>query len=53
MPKRTDFTEWAEDQLAPLGQIRIKSMFRLGLEAAVRARAAKLPKKKKPGYAPG
>jgi len=27
MPKRTDFTDWAEEQLAPLGAIRIKSMF--------------------------
>ena len=27
MPKRTDFTDWAEDQLSPLGLIRIKSMF--------------------------
>ena len=27
MPKRTDFTEWAEEQLSPLGTIRIKSMF--------------------------
>lgn len=27
MPKRTDFTNWVEEQLAPLGVIRIKSMF--------------------------
>lgn len=27
MPKRNDFTDWAEDQLAPLGTIRLKSMF--------------------------
>jgi DNA transformation protein len=27
MPKRTDFTDWAEEQLSPLGTIRIKSMF--------------------------
>lgn len=27
MPKRTDFTDWVEDQLSPLGTIRIKSMF--------------------------
>lgn len=27
MPKRTDFTDWVEEQLAPLGAIRIKSMF--------------------------
>jgi len=27
MPKRTDFTDWVEEQLAPLGVIRIKSMF--------------------------
>ena len=27
MPKRTDFTDWAEEQLSPLGLIRIKSMF--------------------------
>ena len=27
MPKRTDFTNWVEEQLAPLGAIRIKSMF--------------------------
>jgi len=27
MPKRTDFTDWAEEQLSPLGAIRIKSMF--------------------------
>lgn len=27
MPKRTDFTDWVEEQLAPLGTIRIKSMF--------------------------
>ena len=27
MPKRTDFTDWAEEQLAPLGRIRITSMF--------------------------
>ncbi len=125
MPKRTDFTDWAEEQLAPLGLIRIKSMFgafgfyaddlffaivdddvlyfkaddinrarfveagceifrypmkdgsfnelsyyqapetalddqtemlawaRLGLEAAVRARAAKLPKRRKPPFGPG
>ena len=27
MPKRTDFIDWAEEQLAPLGAIRVKSMF--------------------------
>ena len=27
MPKRTDFTDWAEEQLSPLGAIRIRSMF--------------------------
>ncbi|HMA49790.1 MAG TPA: TfoX/Sxy family protein [Magnetospirillaceae bacterium] len=27
MAKRNDFTEWAEEQLAPLGIIRLKSMF--------------------------
>lgn len=27
MPKRTDFTDWAEEQLSPLGAIRVKSMF--------------------------
>jgi DNA transformation protein len=27
MPKRTDFTDWAAEQLSPLGAIRIKSMF--------------------------
>jgi len=27
MAKRTDFTDWAEDQLSPLGSIRIKPMF--------------------------
>jgi hypothetical protein len=27
MAKRTDFTDWAEDQLAPLGTIRVTSMF--------------------------
>jgi DNA transformation protein len=124
MPKCTDFTDWAEEQLAPLGLIRIKSMFgafgfyaddlffaivdddvlyfkaddinrarfveagceifrypmkdgsfnelsyyqapetalddqtemlewaRLGLEAAVRARAAKPPKRRKPEFEP-
>lgn len=126
MAKRNDFTDWAEEQLAPLGTIRLKSMFgafglyadelffalidddvlyfkaddvtrarfveagcevfrypmkdgsmmelsyyqapetalddqtdlldwaRLGLEAAVRARAAKLPKKaRQSGFEPG
>jgi DNA transformation protein and related proteins len=27
MAKRNDFTDWAEEQLAPLGAIRLKSMF--------------------------
>lgn len=27
MAKRTDFIDWAEEQLSPLGLIRIKSMF--------------------------
>jgi len=27
MTKRTDFTDWAEEQLSPLGTIRIHSMF--------------------------
>lgn len=27
MPKRTDFIDWAEEQLSPLGLIRVKSMF--------------------------
>lgn len=27
MAKRNDFTDWVEEQLAPLGAIRLKSMF--------------------------
>jgi DNA transformation protein len=27
MTKRSDFTDWAEEQLSPLGTIRLKSMF--------------------------
>ena len=27
MAKRNDFTEWVEEQLGPLGTIRLKSMF--------------------------